>query len=75
MIGGDIQLTEKIKSKLMEKFMMTDMGDLSLVLGMQSTRDRVKKTLTISQEKYTKSILERLGMTKCKPVGTPGFGS
>jgi len=46
-IGGDIQLIEKIRSKLMEKFKMTDMGDVSLVLGMQITRDREKKTLTI----------------------------
>ena len=42
-IGGDIQLIEKIRSKLMEKFKMTDMGDVSLVLGMQITRDREKK--------------------------------
>ena len=43
-IGGDIQLMEKIMSKLIEKFKMTDMGDVSLVLGMQITRDREKKT-------------------------------
>ena len=74
-IRSDIQLIEKIRSKLMEKFKMTDMGDVSLVLGMQITRDREKKTLTISQEEYTKSILERFGMTNRKFVGTPGFGS
>ena len=45
----------------MEKFKMTDMGDVSHVLGMQITRDREKKTLAISQEEYTKSILERFG--------------
>ena len=72
--GSDIQLVEKIRSKLMEKFKMTDMGDVSPVLGMQITRDREKKTLTISQEEYTKSILERFGMANCKSVGTPGFG-
>ena len=38
-IGGDIQLIEKIRIKLMEKFKMTDVGDVSLVLGMQITRD------------------------------------
>ena len=59
----------------MEKFKMTDMGDVSLVLGMQITRDRENRTLTISQEEYTKSILERFVMANCKPVGTPGFGS
>ena len=74
-VGGDIQLIEKIWSKLMEKFKMTDMGDVSLVLGMQTTRDREKKTLTISQEEYAKSILERFDMPNCKVVGTPGFDS
>ena len=73
-IGGDIQLIDKIRSKLMEKLKMTDMGDVSFVLGMQITREREKKTLTISQEEYTKSILERFGVANCKPV-TPGFGS
>ena len=46
----------------METFKTTDMGDVSLVLGTQITRDREKKTLTISQEEYTKSILERFGL-------------
>ena len=59
----------------MDQFKMTDMGDVSLVLGMQVTRDRQGKTLTISQENYTKSILERFGMADCKPSTTPGFGS
>ena len=72
-IRGSVQLLEKIRSKLTEKFKMTDMGDISLMLGMQITRAREKKTFTISQE-YTTSILERFGMANCKPVGAPGFG-
>ena len=32
-IGGDIQLMEKIKRKLMDEFKMADMGDVSLVFG------------------------------------------
>ena len=58
----------------MKRFKMTDMGDVSLVLGMQVTRDRQQKTMTISQENYTRSILEKFGMADCKPVSTPGFG-
>ena len=42
-VGGDIQLIEKTWHKLMEKFKMTDIDDVSLVLGMQITRDREKK--------------------------------
>ena len=37
LIGGDIKLIEKIKRKVMDQFKMTDMGDVSLVLGMQVT--------------------------------------
>ena len=31
--------------------------------------------MTISQENYTKSSLERFGMADCKPSSTPGVGS
>ena len=37
----------------MDWFKMTDMGDVSRVLGLQVTRNRVGKTLTIDQEEYT----------------------
>ena len=54
-------MIEKIRIKLMEKFKMTDVGDVSLVLGMQTARERERKTLTVSQEEDTKSILEWFG--------------
>ena len=53
---------------------MTDMGDVSLVLGMEVTRDRTKGTVTITQENYVKSLLERYGMGNCNPAHTPGVG-
>ena len=61
LVGADIQVIESIKQKLMKRFKMTDMGDVSLVLGMQVTRDRQQRTITISQENYTMSILEKFG--------------
>ena len=62
---------------MMEKVNMTHMGDVSLVLGMQITRNKEKKKLAItcSQEEYTKSILEQFHMANGKPVGTRGYGS
>ena len=74
-IGCDITVITGIKEKLMEKFKMSDLGNVSLVLGMQVTRDRAKGSLTISQESYTESILERFGMGNCKLMSTPGYGS
>ena len=55
----------------MGRFSMTDMRDVSLVLGMAVTRDRTKETVTITQESYVKSLLERYGIGNCNPVHTP----
>ena len=74
-IGGDIQLIEKIKRKPMDQFKITDIADISHVLDMQVTRDRKGKTLIINPGNHTKSILERFGIADCKPSSTLGFGS
>ncbi|MEP6358629.1 MAG: hypothetical protein ABJ084_06150 [Halioglobus sp.] len=49
-------------------------GDVSIVLEMQVTRDRVKGTLTISRTRSTKPVLETYGMEECKPLYTIGVG-
>ena len=51
LLHGDTALLEMIKKKLMSTFKMTDMGNVSLVIGMGVTRDREKGTVTITQEK------------------------
>ena len=53
---------------------MANMRDVSLVLGMGVTRDREKGTVTITQDKCTKSVLERCGMARCNSTYTPGVG-
>ena len=58
----------------MRRFDTKCMGDVSMVLGMQITRDREKGTFTISQAYYTKSVLETCGMGECKAVYTIGVG-
>ena len=73
--GNDSDAISMVKGKLHKRFKMTDMGEASLVLGMEIKRDREAGTLTISQEAYCKSILQRFGMSDCKPTSTPGYGS
>ena len=51
------------------------MRSVSLVLGMEVTRDRENGTLSICQEYFIKSVLQRFGMGGCIPVSTPGFGA
>ena len=63
-----------IESQLKQRFKMTGMREASYVLGIKIKGDRQLGTLTISQEAYSKSILERFGMSDCKPTSTPGYG-
>ena len=40
------------------------MGGVSLVLGMVIARDREEGTVTITPEKYSRSLLERYGIAR-----------
>ena len=72
--GGDKAVLKMLKEKLMSRFDTWDMGDISLILGMQVTRNRENGTVTIFQANYTRSVLEKYGMGECKPVNKPGAG-
>ena len=76
LLGKDRKVLERIKRKLMGRFSMTDMGDVSLVLGMEVTRDHTKGTvtITITQKNYVQSLLERYGMRNYNPAHTPSVG-
>ena len=50
---------------------MTDQGEIHFILGMSIKRNRTARTLSISQEKYLESLLNRFGMEGCKPMSTP----
>ena len=60
-LGANTQLLNKPKKLLMDHFEMTDMGDVSWVLGMNVTRDRNKGTITIDPKDYTEDIVDRFG--------------
>ena len=61
LLGKDRKVLERIKRKLMGHFSMTDMRHMSLVFGMEVTRDRTKGTVTITQENYVKSCWSGMG--------------
>ena len=75
MLEKDHTLLRQIKQKLMSRFSMTEMGDVSLVLGTDVTRVREKGTVTIRPDDYTNSLQERYGMASCDPAHTPGVGT
>ena len=53
---------------------MKDLGDVSFILGMQVSRDRLKGTLDINQANYVNTILSRYGFVDSRSVSTPGTG-
>ena len=73
LLGADAVLLEIFK-KLMSRFKMADIENVSHVLGMQITHDPEKDILTVSQEDYTNSMLDRVGMSECKPLSMLGLG-
>jgi len=71
LIASDLTLLQKAKFELSSVFRMTDLGPLTYFLGIQVTRDRTLGTVTLSQSKFVTEILEKYGMSNCKPVNTP----
>jgi hypothetical protein len=56
-------------SDIQSKFALKDLGDLHYFLGIEVSH--TKEGIYLSQKKYTTDILQRVGMTTCKPVNTP----
>ena len=72
--GSSEVCISKTKAFLMTKFAMKDLGDVSLNLGLQVSRDRLNDTLDISRGNYVKAVLQRYGCVDGRSVSTPGAG-
>ena len=68
---NDIGMLHETKRFLSKKFETKDLGDASLVLGIQIHRDRSQGILGLSQKSYIEKILKRFGLHDCKPGDTP----
>ena len=72
--GKDPTPVEQNKKGVKEIFEMTDMGEVSRILGMKVTRDYDEGTLAITQTAYVDNILKRFGMQDANAAHTPGYG-
>ena len=66
LIGDNIAEIDLIKADLSLKFDMDDRGDASYILGMSIQRDRVAKTLELSQGQYARDVVTRFKMNNSK---------
>ena len=68
--GADYRVAQRVKNAFMDRLAMTDMDEVSLILGMSVCRDYDNITLTISQADYLQSVLKRFGKLQCNRVNT-----
>ncbi|CAB1109818.1 unnamed protein product [Ectocarpus sp. CCAP 1310/34] len=73
--GKDPDLVADLKKELQDRFEITDIGEVRLILGMKVTRSYENGTLVVSQKGYVKSILESLGMENCNPPADELLGA
>ena len=60
-----------LKAELHKRFAMTDLGASMAYLGMEIQRNRLKRTVRVTQTAYLRKVLARFGMTTCASVPTP----
>ncbi|CAI7800040.1 unnamed protein product [Closterium sp. NIES-54] len=60
-----------VKTALGEKLAMKDLGKLTNYLGMEITRDRAARIITLSQKFYINNVLTRFKMQEAASMPTP----
>ncbi|CAI7733647.1 unnamed protein product [Closterium sp. NIES-54] len=60
-----------VKSELQKRHMCTDLGELRSYLGLQITRDRAQRTITLTQSHMVQQVLQRFDFTYSSPQATP----
>ncbi|CAI7830689.1 unnamed protein product, partial [Closterium sp. NIES-53] len=60
-----------VKSELQKQHTCTDLGELRSYLGLQITRDRARRTITLTQSHMVQQVLQRFDFTHSSPQATP----
>ncbi|CAI7864569.1 unnamed protein product [Closterium sp. NIES-53] len=60
-----------VKSELQKRHTCTDLGELCSYLGLQITRDRARRTITLTQSHMVQQVLQRFDFTYSSPQATP----
>jgi Reverse transcriptase (RNA-dependent DNA polymerase) len=59
------------KAFLKSRYQMTNLGELTWILGMQVTWDRDTSWIVLMQRKYIEDMLEQYGLSNTRPSPTP----
>lgn len=69
--GPNKKVIAEFKKNMAIEFKMKDLGPLTHILGVEVSRDRRGRILTLHQSAYIKQVLERYGMSECNPTKLP----
>ncbi|CAI7806725.1 unnamed protein product [Closterium sp. NIES-53] len=68
---GDTEALTLVKSELQKRHTCTDLGELRSYLGLQITRDRARRTITLTQSHMMHQVLQCFGFQVSSPQPTP----
>ncbi|XP_019176458.1 PREDICTED: uncharacterized protein LOC109171834 [Ipomoea nil] len=68
-MGNDTDLVETLLRQLSTVFKIRDLGTPGFFLGIETLH--TSNGLLLTQRKYMRDLLQRAGMTDCKPLATP----
>ncbi|CAI7869699.1 unnamed protein product [Closterium sp. NIES-53] len=68
---ADTEAFALVKSELQKRHTCTDLGELRSYLGLQITRDRARRTITLTQSHMVQQVLQRFGFTWSSAQATP----
>ncbi|CAI7880644.1 unnamed protein product [Closterium sp. NIES-54] len=68
---ADTEAMTLVKSELQKRHTCTDLGELGSYLGLQITRDRARRTITLTQSHMVHQVLQRFGFWYSSPQSTP----
>ncbi|CAI7794395.1 unnamed protein product [Closterium sp. NIES-53] len=60
-----------VNFELQKRHTCTDLGELCSYLGLQITRDRARRTITLTQSHMVQQVLQRFDFTYSSPQATP----
>ncbi|CAI7737180.1 unnamed protein product [Closterium sp. NIES-53] len=68
---ADTEALTLVKSELQKRHTCTDLVELHRYLGLQITRDRARRTITLTQSHMVHQVLQRFGFLFSSPQPTP----
>ncbi|CAI7801216.1 unnamed protein product [Closterium sp. NIES-53] len=68
---ADTEALALVKAELQERHTCSDLGELRSYLGLQITRDRARRAITLTQSHMLHQVLQRFGFQYSSPQPTP----